>query len=263
MSLRDSLASYLFPSPSLHVDHPVVLQNLSIIAPPTPPSSLPRTVDIPIQPDIQNHGLYTFPLTPESDSSLPSQSIIPNHVSTDVQANSVPCEPAEIPLLTSLFPTRDVNNSTTCYPLEIVTPPSHKIEGFILDRSDNGRSAYIHLVPPQAATSSSEQLSANFSEVLRPHDPSRIRSGSVSGGTTGLTTSSHNLDLRDSLTALLDLAHESLRAKRLILVLDRVEGMAELLYSLMYAGGQVITPGVACDGWQWDSDQWVLVGMEL
>jgi hypothetical protein len=65
----------------------------------------------------------------------------------------------------------------------------------------------------------------------------------------------------------LDLASESLQGKSLILVLDKEEregeGLGELLHSLMYAGGQVVRPGLLEGGWEWDNEKWVLVGMEL
>lgn len=77
------------------------------------------------------------------------------------------------------------------------------------------------------------------------------------------------MDIRDSLTALLDLAAESLDAKALVLALDKDdrdrEGLDGLLHSLMYAGGQMLAPGQGAldGGWEWDPTKWVLVGMEL
>ena len=73
--------------------------------------------------------------------------------------------------------------------------------------------------------------------------------------------------MRESLTALLDLAAESLEASSLILALDKddrePERLGELLHSLMYVGGQVIKRGALPGDWEWDPRRWVLVGMEL
>jgi hypothetical protein len=73
--------------------------------------------------------------------------------------------------------------------------------------------------------------------------------------------------MRDSLTALLDLASDNLEATSLVLVLDKDERepdrLGELLHSLMYMGGQVVRPGGLEGGWDWDQTQWVLVGIEL
>ena len=98
--------------------------------------------------------------------------------------------------------------------------------------------------------------------MLRPHDPSRSPHRQFSSPLDGL-------DIRESLTALLDLSADQLDAKALVLVLDKddreLEGLNELLHSLMYVGGHVLPPGKkALDGgWEWDPRRWVLVGMEL
>lgn len=106
-----------------------------------------------------------------------------------------------------------------------------------------------------------ESLSANFSEVLRPHDP--YRGGHSAYPHAGAPA----LDLRESITALLDLASESLEASSLVLAIDRVGAdlgaLEGLLHALMYIGGQVVKPGCLEGGWHWDQQQWVLVGMEL
>lgn len=149
--------------------------------------------------------------------------------------------------------------------LEIVTPPDHVLEGFILDHPRSGRTAFVHLPPPHASTvGRPEVLQPHFSEVLRPHDPLHHRQllSSPTGQATSLA-----LDIKESLTALLDLASDALDAKNLVLVLDRDdrdhERLEDLLHSLMYAGGQVIVPGRLEGGYEWDARHWVLVGMEL
>ncbi len=147
--------------------------------------------------------------------------------------------------------------------LEIVTPPDHVLQGFIVDQPTFGRAVYIHLPPLHStATSRPETLSPHFFEVLRPHDPFRplpviAAQSSVYGA----------LDMRESLTALLDLAADSLSATSLILALDKddrePEKLGELLHSLMYVGGQAVKQGALPGGWEWDPRRWVLVGMEL
>ena len=178
--------------------------------------------------------------------------------------SQISSNPALIALLHSVFPYSFDEIIPLAYPLEIVTPPSHILTGFILDpilpSSSSGRTVYIHLPPPHSSSSQPEALSANFSEVLRPHDPLRSPPAQSSSLASGL-------DIRESLTALLDLAGDNLEAERLVIVLDRDEreeaGLVELLHSLMYAGGAVIPPGRTEEGWEWDCSRWVMVCMEL
>jgi hypothetical protein len=150
--------------------------------------------------------------------------------------------------------------------LEIVTPPDHVLQGFIIDHPTCGRTVFVHLPPPHSSTHGRpEVLQPHFSEVLRPHDPLHHRQvllPSPSGQAASLA-----LDIKESLTALLDLSSDSLDAKSLMLVLDRDdrdhERLEDLLHSLMYAGGQVIPPGRLEGGYEWDARSWVLVGIEL
>jgi predicted DNA-binding protein (UPF0278 family) len=143
--------------------------------------------------------------------------------------------------------------------LEIVTPPDLVLQGFIVDAVS--RTVYVHL-PPNAAAQRPEALTPNFSDVLRPHDPQRDPVQLPSSPRQGQA-----LDIRESLTALLDLASDSLEAAKLVLVLDKDErereGLSELLHALMYVGGQVVRPGCLDEGWEWDARKWVLVGIEL
>lgn len=75
------------------------------------------------------------------------------------------------------------------------------------------------------------------------------------------------LDIRESLTALLDLAADMLEASKLVLILDKrergEEGVRELVHNLMYAGGVVIRQGGVEGELEWDQARWVLVGLEL
>jgi len=168
---------------------------------------------------------------------------------------------APIPLITALFPYHSSQLSIISTLLEIVTPPDHVLSGFIADHP-SGRTVYVHLPPPHISSHRPEELSGNFSDVLRPHDPSRSPQRQSTSPLDGL-------DIRESLTALLDLAAESLQAKALVLALDKddreMESLNELLHSLMYVGGHVLPPGKGAldGGWEWDPRKWVLVGMEL
>jgi len=177
-----------------------------------------------------------------------------------------------IPLISAVFPYQASSIAQIAHSLEIVTPPDHVLEGFILDHPSRGRTVYVHLPPPHQSTKQQDHpLPANFSEVLRPHIPV---SSSSSTGERG--ESRHNggvnalpvaLDVRDSITALLDLASESLFATNLVLVLDKddrdPEGLRGLLHALMYVGGGLIKEGAVDGGYEWDTRRWALVGIEL
>lgn len=221
------------------------------------------------------HIAMSLPLTPVS-----------SHDSTPVQS-SHPAEMqrADIPLLSTLFSAQAEEIGESSVALEIVTPPSHILDGFVHDTTRtsspdayvSARVALVRLPPPHASSNRPERLGATFSDVLRPHDAARLASSSgfgtaLSSSTTATSRLSGALDIRESLTALLDLAGESLEASQLVLILDRTEwdevGMQELLHSLMYAGGVVLRPQPAyaqggLNGWQWDATRWVLVGLEV
>ncbi|WVF67339.1 hypothetical protein IAT40_002092 [Kwoniella sp. CBS 6097] len=303
-NLRDSLASYLHdhlsispssPPRSTSASRPTHSQPRStstVSDLPTPPSSFTRSVDIPPpnQPSSSPYNAQaqtatmSLPLTPTSSSSLSGSRDV------SVKRNPSPAKTASsgkskvttdkherqvISLISSIFPTQFTAIAQSSHTLEIVTPPSNILRGFILDH--NSRTVFIHLPPPSASSEAAqrpETLSPNFSQVLRPHDPFMVLStsppsASSSPGSESGSTSKTNyaLDIRESLTALLDLASEALEASNLVLVLDRdereQEGLGELLHSLMYVGGQVIKPGAMEGGWEWDPMKWVLVGMEL
>ena len=94
---------------------------------------------------------------------------------------------------------------------------------------------------PRSPIDQHTNLPANFSEVLRPHDPSRLSLSTTDEDDDTPAEAAQHLDVRESLTALLDLASDPLDAKQLILVLSRDErgndGLDEMLHSLMYVGG--------------------------
>lgn len=70
---------------------------------------------------------------------------------------------------------------------------------------------------------------------------------------------SASVNLRESIVALLDLASENLGCEALVIVLERsAPNLGELLHSLMYVGGSVVTkPPFAVD------PAFVLVGLEI
>lgn len=147
--------------------------------------------------------------------------------------------------------------------LEIVTPPSHVLSGFVTDDTTLGRIVFVHLLPSHSsAPSPPDPLAPHFSDVLRPHDPSRPHP--VSSPSSSPTPAA--LDIRESLTALLDLADE-LEAAQLILVLDKDERepapLAALMHALMYVGGTPVRPGAPVGEWEWDSHRFALVSIEL
>lgn len=192
----------------------------------------------------------SLPLTPSSSPSCQTPSVS--------DANR-----PIIPLISSLFPYHVTQIVAVSHILEIVTPPDHVLQGFILDHPTFGRAVYVHLPPLHStATARPDPLAPHFFEVLRPHDPMRTLPAAT-------TNSSMNgaLDMRESLTALLDLAEDSLEATSLILALNKddreADRLGELLHSLMYVGGQVVKQGALPGGWEWDPKRWVLVGMEL
>jgi len=190
------------------------------------------------------------PLTPPPLSSNPLPSIL--------ESNR-----AMIPLINSLFPCHASQVAVLSHILEIVTPPDHVLHGFVVDHPIEGRVVYVHLPPLHStATSRPEALAPHFFEVLRPHDPLRAIPAAAAPNSVNSA-----LDMRESLTALLDLAAESLEATSLILALDKddrePDRLGDLLHSLMYVGGQVVKQGALPGGWEWDPRRWVLVGMEL
>jgi len=258
--MRDSLTSYLFPfsqntSATTNTSTPTFMNTTNTIYPLTPPQSVSLDRHHPPQPMRSIHQPH-IPLTPVSSSSPDRETT----AESAYLANSAP-----IPLISTLFPYHASQITSRSHLLEIVTPPDHVLEGFILDQPQCGRTVFVHLPPPHSSSHRPEILQPHFSEVLRPHDPLHHRQvllPSPPGQATSLA-----LDIKESLTALLDLSSDSLEAKNLVLVLDRDdrdhERLEDLLHSLMYAGGQVIAPGRLEGGYEWDIRHWVLVGIEL
>ncbi|WVQ83636.1 hypothetical protein IAT38_005777 [Cryptococcus sp. DSM 104549] len=242
----------------------------------TPPSSFTQSVAIPrAAHSSSSHAATSLPLTPLSLSNSAGHHKPPSPercAPTPAGGEGKP-DHAVTTLISSVFPQHAPTISLLSSTLEVLTPPSHTLHGFIVDPpspSPSGRTVFIYLPPaPFTQHQRPEALSPNFSQVLRPHDPllSTSPPNRYPTPTSSSPASSYALDIRESLTALLDLASEALEASNLVLVLDRdereQEGLGELLHSLMYVGGQVVKPGALEGGWEWDVRKWVLVGMEL
>lgn len=146
--------------------------------------------------------------------------------------------------------------------LEIVTPPDHVLHGFVSDEPTLGRVVFVHLPPTHAsAPPRPEILTPGFSNVLRPNEP-RYAQRPAQQQPAGPVA----LDIRESLTALLDLADE-IEGTQLILILDKDERepapLAELMHALMYVGGTAVRPGAPVGEWEWDARRWALVSIEL
>ncbi|WWC64843.1 uncharacterized protein I303_107457 [Kwoniella dejecticola CBS 10117] len=281
---RDSLMSYLHhpssqqsssTSSSAHAPH---RGSGYMSGPLTPPSSFTQSVDIPQQPTTQAHHSFSLPLTPISASSM-TETSSPSPLKAQgkpIQKTVLPTkqEREVISLISSIFPSHFQSISSLSSTLEIVTPPSNILKGFVVDHTH--RTVFIHL-PPRSISSNPNQrpetLSPNFSQVLRPHDPLLSISPPTSANLSSSPISMSNmtpfgLDIKESLTALLDLSADALEASNLVLVLDRdendQESLGELLHSLMYVGGQVLkSPAKSLNSWEWDIRRWVLVGMDL
>lgn len=264
--MRDPLSSYLLPYSQQQQSHQPSHAHAhnTHTYPLTPPQSVSLDRHMPMP--MPNTITYqppppSAPLTPVSSSS-PDRTSATHAQASNRNTDGRP----NIPLISTVFPFHASQLSSMSHLLEIVTPPDHVLEGFILDHPSHGRTVYVHLPPPHSSTHGrAEVLQPHFSEVLRPHDPLHHRQvllPSPTGQATSLA-----LDIKESLTALLDLSSDSLDAKSLVLVLDRddrdPERLEDLLHSLMYAGGQVIAPGRLEGGYEWDARHWVLVGIEL
>ncbi|KAL1410827.1 hypothetical protein Q8F55_001770 [Vanrija albida] len=220
----------------------------------TPPSSLGSSaaVRMPPRPPV------SLPSPPGSADAPHSFSAI-SPASTMSTASS--CD-AILPLLSSVFPYAASSVASSSSVLEIVTPPDVVLNGFVSDETSGvGRIVFVHLPPTGASAPQPDYLAPHFSDVLRPHDPRRRHPSPPPQASSGAA-----LDIRDSLTALLDLA-DTLEAAELILILDKderqPEPLAELMHALMYVGGQPVRPGAPVGEWDWDARRWALVSIEL
>ncbi|CAK9787410.1 unnamed protein product [Cutaneotrichosporon oleaginosum] len=252
---------------------------------PTPPSSLSAKYRVPAPPPPPpSHS--TYPLTPSSITSTLASNLYrpaPTHdltcslsrsassasarstssssssssSSSDIAAR---CGPV-LPLIHDVFPATASEVASVSHMLEIVTPPNHVLHGFIADEPTLGRVVFVHLPPTHAsAPTRPEVLTPGFSNVLR-------RDGPTYSSTTPVPPAGPvALDIRESLTALLDLADE-IEGAQLVLILDKDERepapLAELMHALMYVGGQPVRPGALVGEWEWDARRWALVSIEL
>lgn len=238
----------------------------------TPPNSFGAGVHIP-RPVTTTTAATSGPTLPPS----PATSLASTHAAQSL-ISSRPCGPPSnsnssttapnrcapvFPLINSVFPYAASDVAASSYMLEIVTPPDLVLKGFVSDHDSLGRIAFVHLPPTLSGGTSPappERLAPHFSDVLRPHDPRRAHPRSPS------PPPPQGLDIRESLTALLDLA-DALEAAQLVLVLDKDERepapLAELMHALMFVGGAAVCPGVPVGDWEWDSRRWALVSIEL
>lgn len=104
----------------------------------------------------------------------------------------------------------------------------------------------------RSVTISDPRLNTSFSGIVLSH-PSSPRTLYVDGH------SAENVSLRESIVALLDLASEHLECEALVIALDRTsKGLGDLLHSLMYVGGTVVSKPI-----RKVAPRFVLVGMEI
>ncbi|XAO26234.1 hypothetical protein I312_105068 [Cryptococcus bacillisporus CA1280] len=274
---REPLTSYLHQhfSQISYIDHPATqsfrphshVPTSNLI---TPPSSFTQSVEIPrARVASSSRPPMSLPLTPSSPSSVSGQHDSPERTSVSGVPDHAKYPNSVTSLIASIFPQHAPTVSLLTHTLEILTPPSHILYGFIVDYpppSSSGRTVFVYLPPGHGtANQRPEALSPNFSQILRPHDP--MFSNSPPRDSSPVSNTAYALDIRESLTALLDLAAEALEASHCVLILNRSESeqeaLGEMLHSLMYVGGQVIKPGGLEGGWEWDPMKWILVGMEL
>ncbi|OWZ75440.1 hypothetical protein C365_05999 [Cryptococcus neoformans Bt85] len=274
---REPLTSYLHQhfSQISSIDHPSIQSFHAHSHDPTsdlitPPSSFTQSVEIPrAQIASSSRPSMSLPLTPSSTPSVNGQHDSPEQSSATGIPDRRKYSNSVTSLIASIFPQHAPTVSLLSHTLEILTPPSHILYGFIVDYPppySSGRTVFVYLPSGHGtANQRPETLSPNFSQILRPHDP--MFSNSPPKDTSPVSGTAYALDIRESLTALLDLAAEALEASHCVLVLNRSESeqeaLGEMLHSLMYVGGQVIKPGGLEGGWKWDTTEWVLVGMEL
>ncbi|BEJ15334.1 hypothetical protein CspHIS471_0411010 [Cutaneotrichosporon sp. HIS471] len=246
----------------------------SVATYPTPPSSLSGSYRVPARPPPEQ----LYPLTPSSvASNLVSNLYRPNACSLTRSASSASaksnasstsstssddaarCGPV-LPLIHAVFPATASSVSAASHMLEIVTPPTHVLHGFIADEPTLGRLVFVHLPPTHAsAPARPEVLAPHFFNVLHSDGPTYSDAPAPPTGPVAL-------DIRESLTALLDLADE-IEGTQLVLILDKDERepapLAELMHALMYVGGTPVRPGAPVGEWEWDARRWALVSIEL
>jgi len=171
---------------------------------------------------------------------------------------TVPSPPREIPTKKTT-----VNYGLATPPLTPETPPTDGTFSAVSDRqSDDALDFLATLFPHDAlaalpfaknVTVSSPETGITAIEGVVLELPGKPKTLYVDGKVT------ENIDLRESIVALLDLADEHLQCEALVLVLDRSHPLLSvLLHSLMYVGGTVVTrPPFKVD------PGFVLVGLEI
>jgi len=211
-----------------------------------------------------------FSSSPSSDTSSTLSAF-----GTDSPASSIYLPPTPPPEDHASYPTksapRDIASKIARAPVpDIVTPPltpddAEDGEGSVAAISAKQRDAALEflstLFPRNALAAmphansvsiSAPNLSADFDGVILEL-PNRPKTLYVDG------KSAATVNLRESIVALLDLADESLQCSALVIALEKSSPfLGDLLHSLMYVGGSVVTaPPFEVDS------SYVLVGLEI
>ncbi|OCH86372.1 hypothetical protein OBBRIDRAFT_890534 [Obba rivulosa] len=181
-------------------------------------------------------------------------------------------KPLDVPLSAPFSAPRAIisKNRTTALPPDIATPPLTPDDGEAGDgsiaaisakQSQNALDFLSALFPRNALAAmpfaksvsiSAPNLGAVFEGVVLEL-PGKPKTFYVDG------KSAAHVNLRESIVALLDLADERLQCSALVIALERASpALGDLLHSLMYVGGTVVTK----PPFQVDS-AYVLVGLEI
>ncbi|KAH9935580.1 ornithine decarboxylase antizyme-domain-containing protein [Fomitopsis serialis] len=227
-------------------------------------------------PDRGSLDWVTDSLTPIFSSSPPSDtSSTLSAFGTDSPASSIYLPPTPPPEDRASHPTksapRDIASKIARAPVpDIATPPltpddAEDGEGSVAAISAKQRDAALEflstLFPRNALAAmphansvsiSAPNLGADFDGVVLEL-PNRPKTLYVDG------KSAATVNLRESIVALLDLADESLQCSALVIALEKSSPfLGDLLHSLMYVGGSVVTaPPFEVDS------SYVLIGLEI
>jgi len=181
----------------------------------------------------------TPPLTPDSTHSASSFTSSKSSSSSPSDAGLFPPKTnGETPaFLKSLFPEHVPAAHPFASPIRINSQPDSTWDGFVLSLPGKPQTLYV-------------DGSGAAQHMLRErYDPSKLFIS---------THTNSNLFLY-SVVALLDLADEHFNCSALVIALPRTtDGLDQLIHSLMYVGGQVVThpPFMACSSY-------VLIGLEI
>jgi hypothetical protein len=219
------------PSKSLSPIHP-----LSSSA---PVASSPRPIHYSAVPSNKSYPI-TPPLTPDSIHSTSSFDSSKSSSSCSSGAGMFPSNANGDPsvFLKSLFPDHVPAAHPFASPIRINSQPDSTWDGFVLSLPGKPKTLYV------------DGSGAGQHMLRERYDNSQtIRSG----------TPNNSIFFLHSVVALLDLADEHFTCSALVIALPRkTNGLDQLIHSLMYVGGQIVThpPFKA-------SSNYVLIGMEI